>query len=234
MGLLSDLQNEVRDIFAAQWEMTKAYVVPDPEDLKLSNDAREFERATILYADLSGSTSLVNSQSWQMAGEIYKSYLACAARIIRSLDGQITAYDGDRIMAVFNSDTQTSNAAKCGLMINWAVINIVNPALKRQYPTRDYSVKQVVGIDTSEIRAARIGIRGGNDLVWIGRAANYAAKLTECRNDYPTWITENAYNYLADWAKFGGNPRQPMWTEFKWEAMNNIRVYGSSWWWSIA
>ena len=233
MSLLTELQTEVREIFSSQWEVSKGYVVPDPEDLKLSNDARHFERATVLYADLSGSTSLVNNQTWPMAGEIYKTYLACAARIIRSMDGEITAYDGDRIMAIFISDHQTSNAAKCGLKINWAVQNIVNPALKRQYPNRDYIVKQVVGIDTSEIRAARIGVRGGNDLVWIGRAANYAAKLTECRNDYPTWITESAYNQLADTSKYGGNPRQNMWAEFQWTAMNNIKVYGSNWHWSL-
>ena len=92
--------------------------------------------------------------------EIYKAYLVCAARIIRSLDGHriirsldghITAYD--RIMAVFISNSQTSNAAKCSLQINWAVKNIVNPSLKKQYPQGDYAVKQVVGIDTSEIRA---------------------------------------------------------------------------------
>ena len=136
-------------------------------------------------------------------------------------------------MGVFLGDHQTSNAAKCGLEINWAVINIVNPALKRQYPESNYVLKQVVGIDTGTLRAARIGVRGGNDLVWIGRAANYAAKLTECRNDYPTWITEEGYNKLADWAKYGGNPRQLMWKEFKWTAMNDIKVYGSSWHWSI-
>ena len=233
MGLLSDLQDEVRTIFAEQWKATDGNVVPDPEDLALSNEARRFERATILYADLSGSTSLVDAHTWQMAGEIYKAYLACAARIIRSLDGEIVAYDGDRIMAIFISNTQTSNAAKCGLQINWAVQNIVNPALQKQYPAKNYVVKQVVAIDTSEIRAARIGIRGGNDLVWIGRAANYAAKLTECRSDYPTWLTEAAYNQILKSSKFGGNPKQNMWTEFKWTAMNNIKVYGSNWWWKI-
>jgi class 3 adenylate cyclase len=233
MGLLDDLKEEVRGIFAEQWNIAEGNVVPDPEDLRLSNDARHFERATVLYADLSGSTKLVDGHSWMMAGEIYKAYLACAARIIRSLDGEITSYDGDRIMAVFISNFQTSNAVKCGLQINWAVRNIVNPALKRQYPAQDYTVKQVVGIDTGEIRSARIGVRGGNDLVWIGRAANYAAKLTECRNDHQTWITQNGYNKLADWAKNGGNPKQSMWKEFNWTQMNNIRVYGSDWTWSI-
>jgi len=79
MGLLSDLKDEVEGIFRERWAVVDARVVPKPEDLKLSNDARRFEGVTVLYADLSGSTSLVNSQSWSRAGEIYKAYLACAA-----------------------------------------------------------------------------------------------------------------------------------------------------------
>src|SRR3954463_8714633 len=114
MGLFADLQAEAREIFKYRWEVADGQVVPDPQDLTLSNDARKFERATVLYADLSGSTTLVNDHPWTTAGEIYKAFLACAARIIRSLGGEITAYDGDRIMAVFIGDMQTSNAAKCG------------------------------------------------------------------------------------------------------------------------
>ena len=231
MAMLTELQDEVESIFGETWDVAAGHVVPDPEDLKLSNDARHFKRATVLYADLSGSTNLVNSQPWTRAGEIYKSYLACAARIIRSEDGELTSYDGDRVMGVFVGEMQTSRAVKCGLKINWAVKNIINPTLKAQYPSSDYVVKQVVGIDTSEIRAARIGIRGGNDLVWIGRAANYAAKLTECRSDYPTWVTAEAYGVLADWAKLSNG--QTMWKEFQWTAMGNIKVYGSHWTWMI-
>jgi class 3 adenylate cyclase len=232
MGLADDLKNEVKEIFSESWEVTEAQVVPDPESLGLSNEARHFERATILYADLSGSTNLVDNYHWKKAGKIYKSYLACAARIIRSCGGEITAYDGDRVMAVFIDARQTSNAVKCALQINWAVHNIINPASNAQYSDAPV-VKQVVGVDCGEIRAARIGIRGGNDLVWIGRAANYAAKLTECRNDYPSWITGAAYGYLLEWAKIGANPKEPMWTEFQWGAMNNVKVYGSNWWWPV-
>jgi len=233
MGLTTDMESEVEDIFSEDWAVADARVVPEPDDLLLSNDARHFDRATILYADLSGSTRLVDNYDWQMAGEIYKAYLLCAAKVIRSLDGVISAYDGDRIMAVFIGDQQTSNAAKCGLQINWVVINVINPALKTQYPDTDYVVKQVVGIDTSEIRVARIGVRGGNDLVWIGRAANHAAKLTECRSDFPTWVTEDAFKRLVNWAKFGGSPEESMWKEFKWTTMNDIKVYGSNWVWEV-
>jgi class 3 adenylate cyclase len=214
--------------------VSEAQVVPSPENLKLSNEAKHFERATIFYADLSGSTQLVDSSHWQIAGEVYKTYLLCAAKLIRSLGGTITAYDGDRVMAVFIGDYQTSTAAKCGLQLHWAIKNVVRPSLKEQYPTSTYTIKHVVGIDTCEIRAARIGIRGGNDLVWIGRAANYAAKLTESRSDYPTFITSQAYARLADWAKFGGQNNALMWTKFNWTTMYNIPVYGSNWTWSFS
>jgi class 3 adenylate cyclase len=137
-------------------------------------------------------------------------------------------------MAVFIGDYQTTSAAKCGLKINWTVQNVINPALKAQYPSTDYWVKQIVGIDTSEIRAARIGVRGGNDLVWIGRAANYAAKLTSCRNDYQTWVTADAFDKLNDEAKYGGDPRRLMWNTFTWTGMNDQTVYGSSWTWAVS
>jgi class 3 adenylate cyclase len=77
-------------------------------------------------------------------------------------------------------------------------------------------------------------VRAGNDLVWIGRAANYAAKLTESRKDYQTWLTEEAYKQLADSAKFGGSENKLMWKELNWTAMPGRKAYGSSWTWSIA
>src|SRR5258707_11722703 len=101
MGLLSDLQSEIQAIFRGSWEITKAQVVPDPLSFKLLNEARCLDSATVLYVDLSGSTALVNNYNWVFAGEIYKAYLLCAAKIIRRQGGIITAYGGERVMAGF-------------------------------------------------------------------------------------------------------------------------------------
>ena len=56
---------------------------------------------TVLYADLDSSTNLVDEYKPQFAAEMYKTYLHCAAKIIRSEGGTITSYDWDRIMAVY-------------------------------------------------------------------------------------------------------------------------------------
>ena len=120
---------------------------------------------------------LVDTRKPRVAAEIYKSYLACAAKIIRSQVGVITAYDGDRIMAVYIGDGKNNAAVRTALKINFAVTKIINPAIADIYDS-SYSVRQSVGIDSCELFVARTGIQGSNDLVWVGRAANYAARLS--------------------------------------------------------
>ncbi|QET91484.1 adenylate/guanylate cyclase domain-containing protein [Roseomonas mucosa] len=233
MSLSDDLTAGVKAIFKDTWDTRKGQKVPDPEDLKLGNDAIEFEKATILYADLSGSTNLVNSKSWWFAAEIYKTYLLCAAKIIRAESGAIVSYDGDRVMGIWVGSSQSRPAVRCGLKINYAVQNIVNPALKARYTETDYELKQVVGIDVSAIRAARTGVRGGNDLVWVGRAANYAAKLTELNLEERTWITKEVYDRLNDKEKVGGSPARSMWKSYNWTQQGGHSIYGSTWLWEV-
>lgn len=230
MSLGDDLKTQIKKIFSEQWSTRDGQQVPDSDDLKLSNDAVKLG-GTVLYADLSGSTKLVDGYKGYFAAELYKTYLHCAAKIITSEGGAITAYDGDRIMAVYIGDFKNTSAARSGLKINYAVKKIVNPALKAQYPNSTYVVKQAVGIDTSNLFVARTGIRGSNDLVWVGRAANYAAKLTELSNDYPTWITADVYNMLHKSAKTTNG--KAMWEARRWTAMNNVSIYRSAWWWNV-
>jgi class 3 adenylate cyclase len=233
MSLADDLKAQVAKIFKTNWEKRDGRVVPAPEDLQLGNDAVEFDRATVLYADLSGSTSLVDNHGWMFAAEIYKTYLHCAAKLVLSEGGSITSYDGDRIMGVFIGDQQSTSAVRCALKINYAVKEIVNPALTTQYPNKTYDVSQVVGVDTSPIRAARTGVRGGNDIVWVGRAANYAAKLTELKLTEKTWITDDVYRKMADNAKYGGPNSESMWKSYKWSQNGDQQIYGSTWWWTF-
>lgn len=233
MALKQDLENQVKKIFADSWSTREGKGVPEPANLILGNEAIEFERATILYADLSGSTKLVDGFNWEFAAEIYKTFLHCAATVVRSEGGTITAYDGDRIMAIFIGSNQTTPAARCGLKINYVVQKIINPALRAQYPQTNYLVRQVVGIDTGIIRAARTGVRGDNDLVWVGRAANYAAKLTELDHAVRVWVTEQAYNRMGDDVKMGGDPSRNMWDKYIWKANGDQPIYGSTWRWSV-
>lgn len=230
MGLGDDLKSEVGKILQERWSEREGRVVPESDGLKLGNDAVTLE-GTVLYADLDDSTKLVDTKKPWFAAEIYKCYLACAARIIRSEGGEITSYDGDRIMAVFIGDLKDTIAARTALKINFAVQEIVNPAIRSQYPNAGYALKHVVGIDTSQLFVARTGIRGANDLVWVGRAANYAAKLS-ARAGAATQITAEVYDRLNRDARIGSNG-QNIWTPTTAREIGNRKIYTSSWYWEV-
>lgn len=227
MSLKDELIDHVGKIFHDPWTERDGRIVPEAEDVILANAAIKLDGATVLYADMSGSTSLVNNKTWKFAAEIYKSFLYCAARIIASESGTITAYDGDRIMAIYIGSTPNTSAARSALKINYCRIHIITPLLRKQYPSEKYEPKHVVGIDRSPLRAARTGARGANDLVWVGRSANYAAKLTTLPDTHSTWITADVYNKLTDDLKI--TEGKSMWEQMIWNTMNGMTIYRSTW-----
>jgi class 3 adenylate cyclase len=227
MGLADELSKEVGSIIRTRWNSRDGIVVPEPENVALGNNAVKLT-ATVLYADLAASTELVQEHDPRFAAEVYKCYLRCAARIVRAEGGTITAYDGDRIMGVFAGQMKNTRATRCALKINHAVTQIINPALQSFYET-DFELEHAVGVDTSDLLVARTGIRGSNDLVWVGRAANFAARLSTFREPpYTSWITADVYDKMAADAKQSNGT--PMWEKRSWNA-RNLSVYRSSWYW---
>lgn len=230
MTLKTELEQWTYDTFKTAWTTREGTKVPDDDSrLGLKNEAIEIE-GTVLYADMADSTSIVDSQSKEFAAEIYKTFLYCAAKLIREHGGTITAYDGDRIMAVYMGDYMNTNAAKTALKIKWAVKNIIHPQMKRFYTSKEFLLGHVTGIDTSKLFVAKTGVRGANDLVWVGRSANYAAKLSSLPATY-TYITKAVYDRLATEAKISNGTN--MWEKRHWTAMNNAEIYRSHWGWEI-
>ncbi len=230
MALKDDLTSDVKTIFKSSWTETTGRVVPAPADVGLGNKAILLEQAVVFYADLDGSTNMVDTKKWQFSAQIYKTFLHCAAKIVKAESGDITAYDGDRIMAIFIGDNKYDRAARAALKLRWAVLNIIQPLMKETYTT-DFVIAHTVGIDVNDLRAVRTGVRGDNDLVWVGRAANYAAKLTTLSSQYPTWITKAVYDGLSSSLKTSNS--KSMWEARTWTPMKNMSIYRSNWNWPI-
>ena len=225
-----NLNSEVRQTLQEEWSVQGGRAVPESSDLELGNDAVTLE-GVVLYADLNESTTLVDSSEPSFAAEVYKCFLVCAARIVQLEAGTITAYDGDRIMAVFKSRARYGNAVRAALKLNYAVQSIINPAILELYPRDRYSLAHTVGIDTSDLFVARTGIRQANDLVWVGRAANHAAKLS-ARRGPPTQITAEVYDRLDDRHRLGPDGRN-MWIPATASEIRGRRIYTSTWCWQL-
>lgn len=230
VGFNDDLSAETTKILKEKWSERDGTKVPDTSDLKLANDAVKLI-GTVLYADLADSTGLVLGYKPTFVAEVYKAYLNGACRIIRQQGGEITAFDGDRVMAVFIGDAKNTRAVLAALAINQMVVDVLNPKIRESHPNlpAGFVIKHGLGIDTSSLLVARTGIRGANDLVWVGRAANLAAKLSALRaGTNATFITNDVYSAMHESVRVSSNGK-PMW-EIHPSRQHNLVIHRSSWW----
>ncbi len=217
------LAQRVRAAFAERLQIRDGRVVPTPDDVTLSGGLVKLD-ATMLYADLADSTSIVAYDA-TIASRIFKAFLICSSLLIRFRGGHVRSFDGDRVMGVFLRDDRRSAAATCALNIHWAVDQLINPMFHQRYgPVFD--IAHCTGIDASDVSVVRAGIVGSNDLIWVGRAANVAAKLSSLRiSPYRTIITPTVYFGLAPL-----HLAPTMWDPTTWTHGDvTDRIFASSW-----
>jgi adenylate cyclase len=235
MSAFSDeLTEEVGKTVTSAWSKREGKVIPSSESLNLGNDRVEME-AVLLYADLADSTELA-IQNREIASEVCKAYLRGVTKIIKSNGGEIRSFDGDRVMGVFFEGGKNTAAVISGLQICWFFREVVSAKFKGYYTSAlaGVTLNQTVGIDRSDMHVSRAGVRNDNDLIWVGRAPNIAAKLSGVRNGYNTLITSTVYNTMLDEAKYAGNPKRNMWSALRLDLDTKYAlggVYGSTWQW---
>jgi class 3 adenylate cyclase len=231
-----ELIAEVKTTVEGRWDSREGQVVPQSESLRLAND-RVVLDAVLLYADLADSTEMAIANQ-QIASEVFKSYLRGVTKIVHRNEGHVRSFDGDRVMGVFIGDYKNTNAARCGLQIHWFFSKVLTAKFREYYTEQvaAFNFDQTVGIDRSSIYVARSGVRDNNDLIWVGRAPNIAAKLSTIRmNKFKTFITPIVYKALDRPSKFQGTPQRDMWTLLNWTDTGNQygipQIYGSEWIW---
>lgn len=183
----------------AVWNITNGTVVPTTEDIVMRNGGRLIE-ATYVYADLADSSKIAQSLKKEAAAKIIRAFVNSATRILRNFGGEIRSFDGDRVMAIFIGDDKNWNAVRAAFAINWAVLEIIRPAIKSNWSDgEDFcNISHRVGVDTGESLIVRGGARNNNDLISVGGAPNIAAKLSDLKNSYATYVTDRVHGELTD------------------------------------
>lgn len=206
------IQQSVNDILNADWNIANGTVVPKTEDIVLKNGGRLVD-ATYLYADLASSSKLAKSVYKEVAAAVIRAYINTASRILRYYAGEIRSFDGDRVMAIFMGVDKETRAVRAALAINWAVVEVLRPAMAKRWTNFEsyYAINHGIGIDTGEALIVRGGVRDNNDLISVGEAPNQAAKFSEIRDAYPLTITKAVYEAMSNEVAFYDG--KPFWTQ---------------------
>ena len=227
MALSDQVKSGVDGVLSPAWNTVNGRVVPESEDINLTNGAVLLD-ATYLYADMADSTGLAQRYEREAVAKVVRCYLNAATRLIRARGGAIRSFDGDRVMGIFIGDSKNSTAAKAALNITWAVEKVINPKLKAKWSDFSWTMRHGVGIDTGEAMLVRGGVHGQNDIVSIGSAPNIAAKLSEFRTGYSTYVSEAVYNRLNEESKYAEGTN--MWRRLGNQTFGGrtIEYYGST------
>ncbi|MGL5827177.1 MAG: adenylate/guanylate cyclase domain-containing protein [Nocardioides sp.] len=230
MALSDDVEAGVKGVLDATWSRRSGQVVPETDTVALGNGAVDLT-ATYLYADMADSTGLVQGFRDWCAAKVIRCYLNAASKLIRARGGEIRSFDGDRVMGIFVGSSKNTSAVKAALQINWAVVNVIRPALIAEWDDFAWTMNHGIGIDTGGAMIVRGGVRGDNDLISIGHAPNIAAKLSEERGSKSTYISADVYDHIADEAKYSKGAN--MWSKIGTKSFGgrNVTYYGSSYWW---
>jgi adenylate cyclase len=142
----------------------------DPGSIKMGGQR---ERATMLFADICGFTSLSARLPAERVVEILNSYFEEAVRIVFEYDGLLDKFYGDGLMAVFGPprvrDDDAARAVAAALRLHEAVAKMA--------PLFDEPLEISVGLATGEVVAGHIGSTMRMDYTVIGDAVNLANGL---------------------------------------------------------
>jgi adenylate cyclase len=101
-------------------------------------------------------------------------------RCAQVFGGEVRGIIGDRVMILFDSSSCFTNAVDTAVLINSVCQYVINKHFKHD------EVSFGVGIDHGRMLATKTGVRrhgsaqqSYRSLVWLGRPANIASKLTD-------------------------------------------------------
>ena len=137
----------------------------------------------VLYVDMRRSTELSFQHRPKTTAKLYSSFVRAMTRCATNHAGEVRGIVGDRVMVLFPPDRCFVRAVDTAILMNSVCKYVLNKNFKHNEVTFG------IGIDYGRMLATKTGIRrhgsaqaSYRNLVWLGRPANIASKLTDIAN----------------------------------------------------
>ena len=107
MGLKDDIEKQVKSIESEKFIVEPTTSVPTISNSKLTFGCKglKFE-ATVLYIDMRGSTSILNSHQKRVVAKIHMLYYHAIVKIAKSTSGEIRSFNGDSLLVFYPGNTK--------------------------------------------------------------------------------------------------------------------------------
>ena len=186
-------------------------LVDSEVELHLGGERRE---VTIMFADLSGFTTMSTRLSPEDLMALTNSYHALMVEAVEGNGGYVNQFVGDAVMAIFGAPApdphHAASAARAALQIVASVMRAKAEADSRGAP--GYAVK--IGLNTGPAVIGNVGAPKRYNYTAVGETVNIAARLEGVPEDYgcrivvgpntAAAISEHFVTCELDWIKVKG------------------------------
>jgi adenylate cyclase len=211
---LTDIDNQVEIVLSSDFEIQiiDTDYVPTFNDSDITYDnldqkVKKCKRleSCVLYVDMRDSTQISADKRPATLAKIYSSFVKSMIASARYFGGHVRNIIGDRVMVVFDKDDCFKKAIDTAILMNSVNKHILNKRIK------NIDFKCGIGIDYGKMLIAKAGaVRRGSEtefyrsLVWLGKPANVASKLTDVANKTTYFCTPDIYqgNYYRNTQKW--------------------------------
>ena len=229
--LRDELSDEVATIMAADFSVgvTSTNYVPHSDDAAITfPNLDEWKQSCklidtcILYIDIRRSTELNLSHRPATVAKLYSSFVRAMTKAARQFDGHVRGIIGDRVMVLFDTENAFTNALNCAFLMNSVSKYVINKHFKAK------EVSCGIGVDCGKMLVTKTGIRKNGqqrqnykNLVWLGRPANVASKLTDLANKQSERVQVDTVRVALKIP--GGGEFDWRWVEYKsWDFIKHI------------
>jgi class 3 adenylate cyclase len=211
-GFKADISDEVSTILGSNFviNITSTNTVPHSDDavitfpnLDAGSQGVKLIETAVLYVDMRRSTQLSLRHHPHTVAKLYSAFVRAMTRCAKAFNGEVRGIIGDRVMILFDNAQCYANAIYTAILINSVCHCVINKHFIED------GVSFGIGVDYGRMLATKTGIRrhgsaqqSYRSLVWLGRPANVASKLTDSANkpaEFREFIKLRvAYDYLQD------------------------------------
>lgn len=229
--LRDELDDEVSTIVSKEFSVgvTSTKYVPHSDDAAITFPNLDEKKQScklidtcILYIDIRRSTELNLSHRPQTVAKLYSAFVRAMTKAARQYNGHVRGIIGDRVIVLFDTDDAFTNAMNCAFLMNSVSKYVIN---------KHFSANEVtcgIGVDCGKMLVTKTGIRKNGiqrqnykNLVWLGRPANIASKLTDLANKPSERVKVDTVRVAFQ--KAGMPEYEWRWIEYKsWEFIKRI------------
>jgi class 3 adenylate cyclase/tetratricopeptide (TPR) repeat protein len=156
----------------------------------IEKDDGERKQVTVLFADVSGSMDLAETQDPEEWRKIMQRFFAILAAAVERFGGTVDKFTGDGIMAVFGAPVAYEDHARRACHAALRMLDEVSEyaAELRRGPGLNFSTR--IGINSGEVVAGAIGAGGEGEYTAIGHTVGLAQRMEALAEPGSAYLTE--------------------------------------------